>query len=111
MHALAFKDAVELEPQACLRQAPPFDVELGAGLTRSAPLGLEKSVHIESDLALEHKVDGSTQFMSQNAQGFAFLRLFLQSGQKFLALWVVAQKERGRFRKGPLEVGVADFFA
>jgi hypothetical protein len=48
--------------------------------------------------------------MSQNAQGFAFIMLFLQAGQKFLALGVVTQEERGRFGKGPREVGVADFF-
>ena len=48
--------------------------------------------------------------MRQNAQGFAFSMFFLQAGQKFLALRVVTQEERGRFGKGPLAVRVADFF-
>ena len=48
-------------------QAHPFNVELGVGLTRSAPLGLEKEVHIKGRLTLEHIIDGSTEFMSQDA--------------------------------------------
>jgi hypothetical protein len=47
----------------------------------------------------------------QDAQGFACVRPFLQAGQKVLALWGVAPKERGGFREGPWEVGVADFCA
>jgi hypothetical protein len=57
MHALAFKDAVELNPPACLMQAHPLRVQLGAGLTRSAPLGLEKDIHIKCHLTLEHIID------------------------------------------------------
>jgi hypothetical protein len=49
--------------------------------------------------------------MRQDAQGFAFIMFFLQAGQQFLALGVVTQKERGGFRKGLLEVGVAAFLA
>jgi hypothetical protein len=48
--------------------------------------------------------------MSQDAQGFSFVMLFLQAGQKVLSLGVVAQKERGGFRKGPLEVGALPIF-
>jgi hypothetical protein len=48
--------------------------------------------------------------MRQHAQGFAFIMFFRQAGQTFLALGVLTHEERGRFGKGPLEVGVADFF-
>jgi hypothetical protein len=47
----------------------------------------------------------------QDAQGFAFIMLFLQSGQKFLSRFVVAQAQRGGFRKGPLEGRVPDCLA
>jgi hypothetical protein len=96
---------------ACSVQAHPFHVEFGVGLTRSAPLGLEKDIHIKCHLTLEHRIDRPAEFMSQDAQGFSFAMLFLQAGQKVLTLGVVAQKERGGFRKGPLEVSMADFFA
>ena len=86
-------------------------VQLGARLTRSAALGLEEPIHIKRHLALEHVIDRPAQFVSQDAQGFSFVMFFLQSGQKFLSWFVVAQEQRGGFGKGPLEVGIADFFA
>jgi hypothetical protein len=71
---------------------------------------LEEKLHSESDLTLEHTVDRPTQFMSQNAQSCACIMFFRQAGQKFLALGVVTQEERGRFGKGPREVGLPIFF-
>ena len=61
----------------CSIQAHPLVVELGARLTRSAPLGLEENIPIKSDLALEHIIDCPSQLMSQDAQGFAFVMFFL----------------------------------
>jgi hypothetical protein len=49
--------------------------------------------------------------MSEDAQGFTLVMLFLQTAQKLLALGVVTQEESGGFRKGPLEVRVADLLA
>ena len=49
--------------------------------------------------------------MSQNGQRFGFSRFALQASQEFLSFRVVAEKQDGRFREGPLEVNVADLFA
>jgi hypothetical protein len=49
--------------------------------------------------------------MSQDAQGFALVMFVLHAGEIFLAGLVVAQEQRGRFAKGPCEVGVAAFAA
>jgi len=70
-------------------QAHSLSVQFGSGFTRSAPLGLEEPIQIKSDLALEHKINGPAQFVSQDAQGFAFSMRFLQTAQKLLALKVV----------------------
>ena len=55
-------------------------------LKGAPPLGLEEDIHIESHLTFEHKVDGPSQFMSQDAQGFSFVMFFLQTAQKLLPL-------------------------
>jgi hypothetical protein len=49
--------------------------------------------------------------MGQDAQRFPLIMLFLQTCEKLLTVRVMAQKQRGRFRKGPLEVRMADFVA
>jgi hypothetical protein len=49
--------------------------------------------------------------MSQDAQSLAFIMLFLQAGEKLLALGVVAQEQDGGFGKGLFEVGTADFLS
>lgn len=43
----------------------------------------------------------------QDGEGFAQGMFVLQTGQKFFAPWVVAQKQGGGFREGTLEVNVA----
>ena len=58
-------------------QAPPFDVELGVGLTRSAPLGLEQELPIKGGLTLEPRIDSPTQFRGQEASRFPLIMLFL----------------------------------
>ena len=92
-------------------QADPIGVQLDRRLTRSAPLGAQEHVHITGGLALEHIIDGARQFMSQDGESFAFVMLFLQACQRFLAWGIVPQEQHGRFGKGPLEMGVADFLA
>jgi hypothetical protein len=89
-------------------QAYPFRVEFGAGLTRSAPLGAQELLQIKGCVAFEHEIDRPRQLVSENTQGFAFVVLFLQLGQILLSRCVPAQKQRGRFRKGPFEVCVAN---
>lgn len=89
-------------------QAHPFRVELGAGLTRSAPLGTQELLQIKGCLAFQHVIDRAGQFVRENTQGFAFVVFLLQTCQILLAGLVPAQEQRGRFSKGPCEVGVAD---
>jgi hypothetical protein len=110
-HTWAFTDAVKSDRWQARFRLIPLRVEFGARLTRSAPLGLEEDIPIESHLAFEHVIDGPAQFIRQEAQGFAFVRFFLQAGQIFLPRLVVAQKQSSRFGKGPLEMRIADLFA
>jgi hypothetical protein len=49
--------------------------------------------------------------MRQDAQGFPLVMLLLQTAQQLLALGIVTQAESGSFRKGPLEVRIANVFA
>jgi hypothetical protein len=111
MHASVFKDTAKSDIRRAGCRLIPLRVQLGAKLTRSAPLGPSEYVHIESCLALEHVVDRPAQFMSQDAQGFPLVMLVLQTAQKLLALGSVPQEESGSFREGPLEVRVADVLA
>lgn len=88
--------------------AHPLRVELGAGLTRSAPLGTKELLYIKGCVSFEHTIDRPCKFVSQETQRFAFIMLFLQPGQILLSRFVPAQEQRGRFRKGPCEVRVAN---
>jgi hypothetical protein len=72
---------------------------------------MKELCHIKGRVALEHVIDGSSQFMRQDGQGFAVVLCFLQAGQIFLPCRSVAKEQRGSFGKGPREVGVADFLA
>ena len=92
-------------------QAHPLGVQLGVTLTHSAPLAMEELVHLKSRLALEHIIDGPRELVSQDGQGFPLVVFFLQAGEIFLPCRIVAQEQRRSLGKGPLEVGVPDFFA
>src|SRR4029434_3694532 len=80
--------------------------ELGAGLTRSAPLGAKEWLQIKGRFSFEHDIDRTCEFVSQDTQCFAFVMLFLQLGQILLSGLVPSQEQRGCFRKGPFEVRV-----
>jgi hypothetical protein len=84
-------------------------VQLGFRLIRSPPLSLEKRLRIESHLAFEHIVDGTGQLLGQDGSGLACVMFFLQAGEVFLRRWMVSEEQHGSFRKGPREMGVADF--
>jgi hypothetical protein len=71
----------------------------------------KKDVHLKSHLTLEQILDRPGQLMRQEAQGFAWVMFFLQAGQIVLPLRISAQEQRGRFAKGPWEMGMADFRA
>jgi hypothetical protein len=110
-HTVVFTDAVQ-EDRGCARcRLLPSGGQFGLGLSRSAPLATKKNVHIKSHFTLEHLIDCPGQFVSQDVQGFALVMLFLQAGQIFLPLRIIAQEQRGRFAKGPFEMGIADFRA
>ena len=49
--------------------------------------------------------------MRQDGERVALSMLFLQADQVLLALGIVPQEQNGGFRKGPREMGVADFLA
>jgi hypothetical protein len=57
---------------------------------------------------LKHVIDGTGQLLGSYRQGFAFVMFFLQADEVFLRRRMVAEEQDGGFRKGPLQVGVAD---
>ena len=42
---------------------------------------------------------------------FPFVMFFLQAGEVFLGRRMVSEEQDGGFRKGPFEMGIADFGA
>jgi hypothetical protein len=89
----------------------PFCVQFGAGLTRAAPAGLEKAIPSKRHWTLEHILDRPAELVSQEAQGFAWVRFVLQAGQELLRLRGVAHDQGGGFREGPCAVGGAHLLA
>jgi hypothetical protein len=71
---------------------------------------MKEGGHIKCRLSLEPIVDRPIQLVGQDGQRFALVMCFLQSCEVCLSSLVVAQKQCGGFGKGPLEVGVPDFF-
>ena len=65
-------------------------VQLGGRLTRSAPVAVEEYVHLKYRVARQHVVDGARQLVGQDRQRLALPMFFLQTGQKLLALGIVA---------------------
>jgi hypothetical protein len=86
-------------------------VQLGVRLTRPAPLAMEERLYIKGCFAFKHVIDCPSEPVGQDGQGFTFIVFFLQAGQMFLPCWIVAQEQRCGLGKGPLEVGVPNFFA
>ena len=71
---------------------------------------MEELVPSKGCCAFEPVIDRPRQLVSQDRQGFALARFFLAAGQRALPRCMVAQEERRRFGKGPLEVAIAAFF-
>jgi len=56
-------------------------------------------------------IHGARQLLGQEGQGFALAVCVLQFREVLLARGMVPQQQDGRFRAGPLELGVADLCA
>jgi len=56
--------------------------------------------------SFEHAIDRTCEFVSKETQRCACVMLCLQPGQILLSGLVSSQAQRGRFRKGPLEVSM-----
>jgi hypothetical protein len=72
---------------------------------------MEARLHIQHRLAFEHVIDRPSQLVGQDGQGVALAVFVRQLGQELLPCRVVAQKQHGRFREGPREIGIADVLA
>lgn len=73
--------------------ARPVRLQLGVGLTRSAPSSLQKLIHVEHGSSLKHVVNGTTQLMGQDGERFALAVLSLQFVEKALASGVMPQEQ------------------
>ena len=90
----------------------PLWLELDVGLTSlRTPSSCQKSLHGKSPFLLEHVIHGSSQSMGQDRQGFTFTVFVFDFLEVFLAFWITPEKKNGRFRKGPLQMDVADLGA
>jgi hypothetical protein len=58
-----------------------------------------------------HVIDGTRQCMSSNSEGLARTVFVLESDEAFRPSGMISQAEDGRFRRGPLELGMAHFGA
>jgi hypothetical protein len=77
MHAWAFQDAAQQDLQrAGFRLIPCVSSET-VGSPALLPLAMEEHLHIKHRLALEHVIDGSSDFMGQDGQRFACAMCFL----------------------------------
>ena len=92
-------------------EADPVGVQLGVRLTRSAPLTMEKPLHIKGCLAFEHVINGPRQLVGQDGEGFALAMPMLQTRQVFLSCGIIAQEQHRSLGKSPFEVGITDLLA
>src|SRR5262249_45648856 len=111
MHTCALTDAAEQGIKRAESRLIPYGSSEAPGSPALLPLAMQKFVHIKHRVALEHVIDRPREFMREESQGFALAMLVFQAGQVLLSCRIVAEEQHGRFRKGPLEVRVADFLA
>jgi hypothetical protein len=92
-------------------QVHPVAVQFGVELTGSPPLPLQEGVQIKSRLAFQHVVDGPSQFVSKDGQGFPLAVFFLSAGEEFLGSGIVTQEYNGRFGNRPFQMRIANVAA
>ena len=109
--AWAFADARHAAvSSASLRVIPWLSREASGS---SAPLpyrvALEERLRLARSGSFEHVRDRTSQLLGQDGQGVTRIMFFLHAGEVCLGGWMVSEEQCGSFRKGPLEMGVADF--
>jgi hypothetical protein len=93
------------------RLARPTGLELGVGLTRSLRLRRHELLQVERGAARQHVVGRPAQLVREDREGFPLAMLPLEALEQLLAGGILTEKQDGRLREGPLEVGVADLAA
>ena len=68
----------------------------------------EELLHVEGFLSFEHEVDGPTDLVGEDREGFALAVFADEAAEIVLGLFVVPEEETGRLGKCPFEVDVAD---
>jgi hypothetical protein len=69
----------------------------------------EKDVHIEGLLSFEHEVDGPSEFMGEDREGFTLAMLADEAIVIELSLFIASKEEASGLGESPSEMGVADF--
>ena len=69
---------------------------------------LEEIVFIETVLLSQDGIDGAAELMPQNRHRLALTVFPGHFGHIAFATLTLAHEQRGRFRKGPFEMGIAD---
>ena len=110
MHAVALPKRTD---RVCaVVEALPRVSQLGSGFTRPAPaLRLEEFNHVERLLAFEHVVDGGGDLPGEDPEGLSLAVPGLKLLEGLLGGPVSPQKQTGRLREGPLQVGVPDLLS
>ena len=68
---------------------------------------MEKLVHIDYRVTPQYVIHRTGQLMGEDGERFALAVFCLQAGPIFLADRIMPEKESRRFRKRPLEIGLA----
>jgi hypothetical protein len=90
------------------RPSPAVErVEIAESARLLSSLSRHEPLQLEGSAPQQHVVDGSTQLGRQNAQSLPLPVFLLKLGEVLLPDGVAAQKQRGRFGEGPLEVDIA----
>ena len=92
---------------ACCRVIPRVSSE-APGSSAPLPVSLEERLPLDSHWAFEHVIDSASSLLGQDGERLAFLMFFLQAGEVLLGCRMVSEAQDGGFRKGPLEMSVAD---
>ena len=91
--------------------ARPTRLQLGVGLTRSAPSSRHELLSVKQGPPLQHVVGGAADLVGEDGQSLPLSVLSLELLQEGLALGVLPEEQDGGLGEGPLQVDVADLLA